>query len=96
MDHLFGALATVISIVLQLYMYVIIASAVISWVNPDPNNPIVRFLRNATEPVFRHVRKYVPAVIGGMDFTPIIVLLAIIFLQEFLVGILGDLTRGSR
>lgn len=96
MNHLFGALASVINIVLQLYLYIVIASAVISWVNPDPYNPIVRFLRNATEPVFRRVRKYVPAVIGGMDFTPILVLLAIIFLQEFLVGILGDLARGPR
>lgn len=96
MNHLFGALATVIAMVLQLYMYVVVASAVISWVNPDPYNPIVKFLRSATEPVYRRVRKYVPAVIGGFDFTPILVLLAIVFLKEFLVGILLDLARGPR
>ena len=96
MNNLFGALATVVSMALDLYMYIVIGSAVISWVNPDPNNPIVRFLRSATEPVFKKVRRYVPAVVGGMDFTPIIVILAIVFLREFLVGVLVDLARGAR
>ena len=96
MNNLFGALATVINMVLELYMYIVIGSAVISWVNPDPNNPIVRFLRSATEPVFKKVRQYIPAVMGGIDFTPIIIILAIIFLREFLVGVLSDLARGGR
>ena len=91
-----AAVAKIIDIGLSLYMWIIIARAVISWVNPDPYNPIVRFLRSATEPVFARVRKYVPAVAGGIDFTPIIVILAIVFLKVFLVGVLSDLAGKFR
>ena len=96
MGHLFEAMATVTNLVLKLYMWVVIISALISWVNPDPYNPIVRFLRSATEPVFARVRRYVPAVAGGIDFTPIIVILAIVFLKVFLVGVLSDLAGKFR
>jgi len=96
MGHLFEALATVINMVLELYMWIVIISALISWVNPDPYNPIVRFLRSATEPVLSRVRRYVPAVAGGMDFSPIIVILAIVFLKVFLVGVLGDMAGKFR
>jgi YggT family protein len=82
--------------VLDVYMIIVIASALISWVNPDPYNPIVRFLRSATEPVYSRIRRYIPAVAGGIDFTPIIVILAIVFLREFLVGIFSDLASGGR
>lgn len=96
MGHLFEALATVVSIALELYMWIVIISALISWVNPDPYNPIVRFLRSATEPVFVRVRRYIPAVAGGVDFTPLIVILAIVFLKVFLVGVLSDLSGKFR
>jgi len=96
MGHLFEALATVIKIALDLYMWVVIISALLSWVNPDPHNPIVRFLRAATEPVFARIRKHVPAVAGGVDFTPIIVILAIVFLKVLLVGVLTDMAGSFR
>jgi YggT family protein len=68
-------------------MWVVIISALLSWVNPDPYNPIVRILRNLTDPVFYRVRKWVPFVfIGGIDLSPILVLLAIMFLRTALVG----------
>jgi len=67
-------------------MWVVIISALISWVNPDPYNPIVKFLRNATEPVYRKIRKYVPTDFGGIDIAPLIVILIIVFLQIFLVN----------
>jgi YggT family protein len=74
-----------------LYTYVIIARAIISWVNPDPYNPIVRFLYNVTEPVLYRVRRTIPfAYAGGLDFSPLIVLLALYFLQLFLVRSLQD------
>jgi len=87
------ALAIVIYYVLNLYMWIIIARAVISWVNPDPYNPIVRFLYSITDPVLLAIRRRLPLSFGGMDFSPIVIILAIIFLQKFLVASLHDLAR---
>ncbi|OGP97850.1 MAG: hypothetical protein A2Z39_04165 [Deltaproteobacteria bacterium RBG_19FT_COMBO_46_9] len=85
------ALARVLDIGLSLYMWIIIAQAVISWVNPDPYNPIVRFLHSVTEPVLYNIRRRIPVYFGGLDFSPIIVILVIIFLQTFLVQSLMQL-----
>lgn len=84
------ALAKIIDIVLSLYMWVIIARAVISWVSPDPYNPLVRFLYGVTEPVLYRVRRLLPISLGGIDFSPIIIILIIVFLQSFLVPTLVD------
>jgi YggT family protein len=81
-----GAIAGVINAVLSLYFWVVIASAVLSWVNPDPYNPIVRIIRNLTEPVFYRVRKLLPFTnIGGLDLSPVVILLGIEFIKMFLV-----------
>ena len=77
--------AKVLSIALTLYMYIIIARALLSWVNPDPYNPIVQFLNSITEPLLYRVRKAIPMPGMGLDLSPLIVILAIFFLQEFLV-----------
>ena len=79
------AIAKILNVGLTIYMWIIIARAVISWVNPDPYNPIVRFLNNVTEPVLYRIRRFIPFSFGGIDFSPLVVLLAIIFLQAFLV-----------
>jgi YggT family protein len=79
------AVAKILNVGLTIYMWIIIARAVISWVNPDPYNPIVRFLNNVTEPVLYRIRRFIPFSFGGIDFSPLVVLLAIIFLQAFLV-----------
>ncbi len=89
--HLLEALAYILNLGLTIYMWLIIARALLSWVNPDPYNPIVRFLYNITEPVMGWVRRRVPLVFGGLDLSPILVLLAIVFLQKFLVASLLDL-----
>jgi YggT family protein len=78
------AAAYVIDAVLSIYMWIIIARALISWVNPDPYNPIVSFLYRATEPVLYRVRRIIPN-LGGIDLSPLIVILIIYFLKEFLV-----------
>ena len=91
LGNLLAALASVIGLVLNLYMWIIIARAVISWVNPDPYNPIVRFLYSITDPVLLAIRRRLPLSFGGIDFSPIVVILAIIFLQRFLVASLHDL-----
>ena len=85
------ALAKLINFILSAYIWIIIGRAIISWVNPDPYNPIVRFLYEVTEPVLSRVRRFIPAFVGGIDFSPMIVILAIIFLQSFLVPTLQQL-----
>ena len=79
------ASATVIHYVLNFYMWVIIARAVLSWVNPDPYNQIVRFIHNITEPVLYPIRSRIPF-LGGIDISPIIVILGIVFIEKFIVG----------
>lgn len=84
------ALATVINILLGTYVWVVIGRVVISWVNADPYNPIVNFLYQITEPLLSRIRRFLP-VFGGLDFAPMILILAIIFLQSFLVPTLRQL-----
>ena len=91
--NLIAALASILDLALTIYMWVIIARALLSWVNPDPYNPIVRMLYNVTEPVLGGVRARVPVVFGGLDLAPLVVLLAIVFLQRFLVATLFELAR---
>jgi YggT family protein len=84
------AMAVILDYVLWLYMWVIIARALISWVNPDPWNPIVQFLQRVTEPVLYPIRRRMGFAMG-LDLSPIIALLVIIFLQVALVQSLKDL-----
>ena len=87
------ALAKVIDIVLTLYMWIIIFRAVISWVNPDPYNQIVIFLHRFTEPVLGPIRRKLPMGNTGIDFSPVIVILIIMFLKYFLVGTMIQLAQ---
>lgn len=83
-DALIGSIATVVMSVIFLYKWVVIISALISWVRPDPYNPIVQMLYRLTEPAYAFIRKYVPTVFGGMDLAPMILILVLIFLETFL------------
>jgi YggT family protein len=87
------AVAKVLDFVLLFFMIVIIARAVLSWVSPDPYNPIVRFINNVTEPVLYQIRTKLPVVFGGIDLSPIIVFVVIMFLREFLVNSLARLAQ---
>lgn len=89
------ATATALNMLLWLYMWIVIARAVISWVNPDPYNPIVRFLVNATEPLLWRLRRVLPN-LGGIDFSPMALIIGILFLQNFLVASLQDLALSLR
>jgi len=86
------AMAVLLSYVLTIYIWLIIIRALISWVNPDPFNPIVQILHRLTDPVLEPVRRRLPD-FGGLDVSPIVVLLAIFFLQSFLVTSLMDMAR---
>jgi YggT family protein len=90
------ALASLLNMILTLYMWIIVARAVLSWVNPDPYNPIVRFIHNVTEPVLYQVRRRVPVSFGGIDFSPFIVIVVILFLSSWLVPSLSQFGSGLR
>jgi YggT family protein len=85
------AVARVLDIILLAYMWVVIARAVLSWVNPDPFNPIVRFIQNITEPVLYQIRTRIPVNFGGIDVSPIVVFAVIIFLRTFVVNSLNQM-----
>ncbi|MBL4904141.1 MAG: YggT family protein [Desulfocapsa sp.] len=88
------AIAQLIDFLLTAYMWIIIGRAIISWVNADPYNPIVRFLFNITEPLLSRIRRLVPMSVGGIDFSPMILIMAIMFLQSFLVPTLKQMGMG--
>ena len=91
LGNLLAALAVVIEYVLQIYSWIVIARVVISWVNADPYNPIVRAIYSMTEPVLYRIRRALPVYGGGIDFSPIVVFIGIMFLQSFLVQTLRQL-----
>lgn len=95
MTNVLNAFAMVLDYALWLYMWVIIARALVSWVNPDPWNPIVQFLQRATEPVLHPIRRRMGWGLG-VDFSPIIVILIILFLQMALVQSLRDIAVRMR
>ena len=87
-DALLSSIFTVVLSIIFLYKWVVIISALLTWVRPDPNNPIVQMLYRLTEPAYALVRRYIPTVFGGMDLSPIILIFALIFLETFLKSIL--------
>ena len=95
-SNFLGALATVISMVLNIYMWIMIARVVLSWVNPDPFNPIVRFIHSVTEPVLYPLRRKLPLSFSGIDLSPIVVFLLIVFLQRFVVATLHGMALTMR
>jgi YggT family protein len=94
--NLLETVAALLHLALNIYIWIIIARAIISWVNPDPYNPIVRFLYRVTEPVLRPVRHRMPTLAMGLDLSPMIVILVLYFLDWFLVSTLRDLALGLR
>ncbi len=88
------ALAGILDFLLTAYMWVIIGRAVISWVNADPYNPIVRFLYEITEPLLGRIRRFLPVSMGSMDFSPVILIVIIMFLQSFLVPTIKQIAHG--
>lgn len=92
-SNLLLGLARVMDFVLVLFMWIVVARAVLSWVSPDPYNPIVRFIYNVTEPVLARIRALIPMNFGGIDLSPIVVFLGVIFLRVFLVDSLVGIAQ---
>lgn len=87
-DSLLAAFISTISMLIWVYTWIVIISALLSWVRPDPYNPIVQILRNLTEPVYNLIRSKIPTNIGGLDLAPFIVLIALQFVNIFLNNLL--------
>ena len=96
LGNFIAAVAHIIDIALTIYLWIIVIRAILSWVNPDPYNPVVRFLTQVTEPVLAPVRRLIPLRGMGIDLSPMIVLLVILFLQHFLVPSLLQLSYHFR
>ncbi len=96
LSNLISAVATILNYALNIYMFILIGRSVISWVNPDPFNPIVRFLYQVTEPVLSPIRHRLRLMSYGMDFSPIIAFFAIIFVKMVVVNSLLTLAANLR
>jgi len=96
LGYLLISLAKIIDLLVSIYTFIIAGAVIISWVNADPYNPIVRFLRQMTEPIFWRVRKLLPSFFFRLpiDFTPVIVLILLIVIQNFVVGLLYEWGQG--
>jgi YggT family protein len=70
---------------LQIYLYVVVIAALLTWIEPNPYNPIVRFLYAVTEPLFEWVRDHIPVSFGGIDFSPVVVIVAVLFMKQWLI-----------
>ncbi len=89
--NLLGGIAYIIDMLLSAYFWVIFARAVLSWIRPDPYNPIVKIICRLVDPVVYRIRRYIPTQVGMVDLSPFILMLIIIFLQRFLVKTLFDI-----
>lgn len=94
MQIFWSSLYQLINLVFQVYTFIVLGRVIISWVNADPYNPIVRFLYNATEPVLQRIRRILPLQFGGFDFTPIALLFGLALLQNLLLQLIAQLHRG--
>jgi YggT family protein len=89
--NLIISIAQILNVLLDIYFWIIIISALLSWVNPDPYNPIVRLLYRLTEPVLGPIRRIIGNRLGPIDISPLIVILVITFIQRFLIMSLIDI-----
>ena len=88
LSTLFTAIANILSIIVNVYTWIIIAAALVSWVKPDPSSPVVQLLYRLTDPVYSFIRRYIKTEFNSIDFAPLIVLLALQFLSQFLIRLL--------
>jgi YggT family protein len=97
LSNLLSAAAGILNIILTALYWLILIRALVSWVNPDPFNPIVQFLYNTTEPLLAPIRRVLPfAMRMGIDISPIIAFLIIYFLKSFLISTLLDIAYRMR
>lgn len=89
--NLLSAVANVLDFVIQALIILLFVNALLSWVRPDPSNPIVMFLDRVSDAVCAPIRRLMPTVLGGIDFAPFIAMVILWFIKMFVVKSLGDL-----
>ena len=94
--NLFSTIAHILDILLEVYLWVVIVRAILSWINPNPYNPLVRIIYGLVDPVTYRISRFFPTRIGMIDIAPFMLLLIIIFLQKFIVRTLFDLAIRMR
>ncbi|MDA3969152.1 YggT family protein [Helicobacter ibis] len=92
LSTLIDAIAQILSMIINIYVWIVIISAFVSWFRVDPYNPIVQILYKLTEPVYAMLRRFVPTTISNVDIAPIIVILVLKFIDLFLVRLLFQLS----
>ena len=94
MPLFWGSLSQLVNLVFQVCIFLVVARALISWVGPAPYHPLVRFLCRATDPVLDRLRRLLPLQFGGIDLTPVALLLALYLLKDLLLNLIAQLARG--
>ncbi|TLD97284.1 YggT family protein [Helicobacter jaachi] len=89
-----SALAYILSMLINAYVWIIIIAALVSWVRPDPYNPIVQVLYRLTQPVYAKLRAIMPTTIGGIDFSPLIIAVILKFIDLFFIRLLAAYAHG--
>ncbi len=89
--ELFMAVAGLVDLLFSLYIFILIARALISWVNPDPYNQIVRFIHTVTDPLLGRIQRIIPLQFGGIDFSPLVLLMALTFVQRIIIAVLHSI-----
>lgn len=90
------SVATLLHSLIFMYIILVVVGSVLSWVNPDPYNPIVQMIRRLTEPVYSYIRKYIPTNFNGIDFAPVVLLIGLQFIDLFLVRVLMHLAESLK
>ncbi len=89
LGHFLKALAQIVHLAIQLYIVIVLVRSVLSWVGGIPPNTLTFILRRLTDPVFRLVHRYLPfAIVGNIDISPIIILMGLYLIDNFLTGVL--------
>ncbi|MBS9778865.1 MAG: YggT family protein [Campylobacteraceae bacterium] len=83
-----SAVAQILHMFIQMYIWIVIIAALITWVKPDPYNQLVQALYKLTQPVYTYIRKYIPTIFGGIDLAPLIIIFALQFIDMFFVRLL--------
>jgi YggT family protein len=94
LSTLIQALAQILHMVINVYIWVVIIAALVTWVRPDPYNPIVQALFRLTEPVYAKIRRYIPTAVGGIDLAPLILIFGLQFIDLFFVKLLFQMSAG--
>ncbi len=94
MGNIVSGLGGIVHSLLTVYIWIVIIGALLSWVRPDPYNPIVQVLYRLTEPAYRLVRRLMPTVFNGLDLAPLILIIALQVLDVILVNIINALVLG--